>query len=220
MKKCLIIFVVMICIPTVFAQNVVQKYEIDTTRFSKKYYHLKSLFESLPNKKKEIVFLGNSITEQGNWAELFNNKRVVNRGIGGDRTDGILYRLKEVTESKPAKVFLLIGTNDIRYGRSVKYIVDRNQLIIKKIKEESPKTIIYLQSLLPTYNRTERPIEIIRDINLGFQKIAKEENVVYIDLFSNFTDSSGYLEKKYSLDGLHLNGLGYQKWKTIIEHLL
>ena len=210
----------MICIPTVFAQNVVQKYEIDTSRFSKKYYHLKSHFESLPNKKKEIVFLGNSITEQGNWAELLNNKRIVNRGIGGDRTDGILYRLKEVTESKPAKVFLLIGTNDIRYGRSVKYIVERNQLIIKNIKEESPKTIIYLQSLLPTYNRKERPIEIIRDINLGFQKIAKEENVVYIDLFSNFIDSSGYLDKKYSLDGLHLNGLGYQKWKTIIEHLM
>ena len=91
--------IAMLCIGNIKAQ------EIDTTRFSEKYYHMKSVFESLPNGKKEIVFLGNSITEQGRWSEIFNNKHIVNRGIGGDRTDGVLFRLTEVISSKPQKIF-------------------------------------------------------------------------------------------------------------------
>jgi lysophospholipase L1-like esterase len=204
----------MLCFTNVTAQD------IDTSGFSKKYYHMKSVFKSLPDNKNEIIFLGNSITEQGRWRELFNNKHIINRGIGGDRTDGVLFRLDEVISSKPKKVFLLIGINDVRYKRPVKYIVDKNLQIIKKIKENSPKTKIYLQSILPTYGRKERPIETIKAINEGFKLIAKQENVTYIELFSHFTDSSGYLDKKYSLDGLHLNGAGYQNWKKIIKHLV
>jgi len=191
--------------------------EIDTRKFSKKYYHLKSLFESLPNNKNEIIFLGNSITEQGNWAELLNNTRIINRGIGGDRTDGILFRLKEITESKPAKVFLLIGTNDIKYGRSEEYIALRIQQIIKTIKKDSPKTKVYLQSILPTYERKERPIEVIKTINAKLQKIAATEQIFYINLFPHFIDDTGQLNKGYSLDGLHLNGQGYLLWSRLLK---
>lgn len=215
MKKKILTLLVMLCISGITAQ------EIDTTGFSKKYYHMKSVFESLPNSKKEIVFLGNSITEQGRWSELFfGNKHIVNRGIGGDRTDGILFRLEEVISSKPKKIFLMIGINDLRYGRSAKYIVDKNHQIIQRIKKESPNTKIYLQSLLPTYGRRKRPIEIIREINQGLKFTAEKENITYIDLFSHFMDNTGSLDKKYSLDGLHLNGLGYQQWKNLIEHLV
>jgi lysophospholipase L1-like esterase len=203
-----LIAIALICISITKAQ------EIDTTRFSKKYHHMQSVFESLPNGKKEIVFLGNSITEQGRWSELFNNKHIVNRGIGGDSTDGVLFRLTEVISSKPKKIFLMIGINDVRYGRSVKYIVDKNRQIIQRIKKESPNTKIYLQSLLPTYGRKERPIKTIEAINQGFISISHQENINYINLF---IDETGALDKKYSLDGLHLNGLGYLKWKAQIK---
>jgi lysophospholipase L1-like esterase len=213
-KRCnkTLLAIALLCIGITKAQE-----EIDTTRFSKKYYHMQSVFESLPNGKKEIVFLGNSITEQGRWSELFNNKHIVNRGIGGDRTDGVLFRLTEVISSKPKKIFLMIGINDVRYGRSVKYIVDKNRQIIKRIKKESPNTKIYLQSLLPTYGRKERPIKTIEAINQGFISIAHQENITYINLFPHFIDETGALDKKYSLDGLHLNGLGYLKWKAQIK---
>ncbi len=194
--------------------------EIDTTHFSKKYYHRKSAYEQIPNRKGEIVFLGNSITEQGTWRELFQNNHIVNRGIGGDTTDGVLYRLDEVTTSHPDKIFLLIGTNDLRNEKTPEYITQRITQITEKIKKDSPNTELYLQSVFPTYNRSERPIFSIKEINKGIQKLADNHNVIFINLFSHFSnpDDNEQLYREFSLDGLHLNGKGYLKWKTLIEN--
>ena len=82
-------------------------------KFSEYYYHKKAHFENLPNTQDEIIFLGNSITDGCEWSELFQDLRIKNRGISGDITEGVLQRLKEVTESKPSKVFIMIGVNDI-----------------------------------------------------------------------------------------------------------
>ncbi len=193
--------------------------EIDTTHFSKKYYHRKSVYDQMPNKKGEIVFLGNSITEQGTWRELFQNNHIVNRGIGGDTSDGILYRLEEVTASHPEKIFLLIGTNDLRNEKTPEYIIQRITQITEKIKKDSPNTVLYLQSVLPTYNRLERPISLVKAINKGIQKLADGNSVFYIDLFSHFANPNDQeqLYKKLSLDGLHLNGKGYLRWKGLIQ---
>jgi glycerophosphoryl diester phosphodiesterase len=201
-----------------FAWNLYPQ-EIDTTHFSKKYHHKKSIFETMPNKKGEIVFLGNSITEQGPWRELFQNNHIINRGIGGDTTDGVLFRLDEVTASHPNKIFLLIGTNDLRNGKTPEYIIQRITQITKRIRKDSPNAILYLQSVLPTYNRPERPVSSIAAINKGIQKLVDNHNVFYIDLFSHFanTNDKQQLYRKLSLDGLHLNGKGYLKWKNLIK---
>ena len=84
-----------------------------------------TLFEVLPTSKKDIIFLGNSITNGGEWAELLGNPHVKNRGISGDRTDGVLDRLHVITKGKPAKIFLLIGINDLSGGRSIEEIAPR-----------------------------------------------------------------------------------------------
>ena len=82
-----------------------------------------SAFEALPIAPDDVVFLGDSITEAGPWEELFPGIRVRNRGIGGDTTGGVLRRLEQVTSGGPAKVFLLIGTNDLGRGASEAEIV-------------------------------------------------------------------------------------------------
>ena len=69
----------------------------------------------MPDTPNEIIMLGNSITDGCEWSELFQNSNIKNRGISGDITEGVLYRLDEVTRSKPAKVFLLIGINDLHW---------------------------------------------------------------------------------------------------------
>jgi len=219
MKKHIIVSLAIFYFLSGFAQqNNHDTNGVDTTGFSKKYYHHKNQFELLPNRKKEIVFLGNSITARGNWSEWFNNKRIINRGISGDRTDGVLYRLDEVISSKPKKIFLLIGVNDIKYKRSNEYIIRKIHQIIKRIKKKSPKTEVFIQSILPTYGREKhRPVGKVKTINTGLKKISLKENVKYIDLFSRFIDDSGFLNKTYSLDGLHLNGHGYLLWKQVIE---
>ena len=78
-------------------------------KYSTFYYQRATLFEELPVTSSDIIFLGNSITNGAEWAELFKNKHVKNRGISGDICMGVYDRLDAILKGKPAKIFLLIG---------------------------------------------------------------------------------------------------------------
>jgi lysophospholipase L1-like esterase len=190
-------------------------------------YNLRlALFKSYPNSPKDIIFLGNSITQGVDWAELLQNPNCKNRGISGDITYGVLERLSEVTEGKPAKVFVLIGINDIEHNIPDTLIVNNYRRIIRQIKAESPKTKIYFHTLLPVnneftqfkkhYNKDEH----IAFVNSELKKIAEEEKITLIDLHPHFLDASNKLDKRYTQDGLHLNAAGYQVWAGILKQYL
>jgi predicted alpha-1,2-mannosidase len=184
------------------------------------YYHRKEHFETLPDTPGEIIFLGNSITDGAEWFELFGgNTNIKNRGIGGDDTDGVLDRLNEVTSSKPKKVFIMIGTNDLAYGKTVDHISRNHEKIVRHIRSTSPATKIYMQSILPVDDALHhtRPNVSMLEINRRLKEYCAKNDVTYIDLVPVFADDKGKLNKKYSLDGLHLNGVGYQKWVEIIK---
>jgi lysophospholipase L1-like esterase len=183
------------------------------------YYQQKEHFESLPNTKNEIIFLGNSITNNCEWAELFGNPNVKNRGIGGDDTDGILERLSEVTESNPAKIFIMIGVNDLANLKTTDYIVNNYKKIISRIIESTTDTKIYIQSILPTDDaiHVNQKNTYIIEINDQLKQIALSNKLTYIDLFSIFKLENNQLNPEYSLDGLHLNCKGYLAWKKAIE---
>ncbi|MBI9065056.1 MAG: sialate O-acetylesterase [Marinilabiliaceae bacterium] len=196
-------------------------------QFSTYYHQRKSLFEELPNTKKEIIFLGNSITDGAEWCELFDNKRVKNRGISGDVTEGVLYRLEEVTESQPAKVFLLIGVNDLARGISSDSIVSKIREIATRINTQSPKTEVYIQSILPVNpvfkkftGHCSKTEEIMR-INQQLKAWSAQSPVQFVDLFSHFkNEEDNLMNSKYTNDGLHLTGAGYVLWADIIRPLL
>ena len=187
------------------------------------YYQKKSLFELLPNQAHEIIFLGDSITDGCEWAELFCNKKIINRGISGDTTDGVLARLGEVLESSPKAVFMMIGVNDLGGGKSVEYILDNLGKIIKKIKKISPGTKLYVQSILPVSDKfnqfptyTDKNKEII-SVNRTLESICRKTDTVYIDLHSLFAGENGKLDPAYTNEGLHINGKGYLLWKSVIQ---
>jgi len=203
-----------------------QQPAVDSTVRPGSYKLRWELFKSYPNSKKDIIFLGNSITQGVDWAELLQNKHARNRGISGDITYGVLERLSEVTEGQPAKVFVLIGINDIEHNIPDTLIVNNYRRIIRQIKAESPKTKIYFHTLLPVnneftqfkkhYNKDEH----ILFVNTELKKIAAEEKITLIDLHSHFLDASNKLDKKYTLDGLHLNAEGYKVWAGILKPYL
>lgn len=183
------------------------------------YYHKKEHFEKLPDTENEIIFLGDSITDNAEWAELFGNTpRIKNRGIGGDDTDGVLERLGEVMASSPDKVFIMIGTNDLAYGKTKEYVVRNYRKIIERIMEESPDTEIYVQSVLPVDEAVHytRPNTDIDYINERLQELSDELDLTYINLADVF-EKAGKLNPEYSIDGLHLNGEGYEIWKEQIR---
>lgn len=187
------------------------------------YYEQKvTLFRGLPDTKGEIIFLGNSITDIGEWAELWQNPKVKNRGISGDNTFGVLARLDEVTASHPDKVFIMIGINDIAKGTPDSVIVANYQKICERIRQASPKTKVYVQSILPTnadfteFKRHQDKDAHIRAVNAALQRICAEKGLAYIDLYTSFLDKDGKMNKQYTNDGLHINGYGYQLWKQVL----
>ncbi len=181
------------------------------------------LFKSYPDHKSDIIFLGNSITAGTDWMELMGRADVRNRGISGDISYGILERLDEVTGGKPAKVFILIGINDISRNIPDSLILCNYRKIIQRIKKESPATGIYFQTLMPVnnsftqfknhYNKDEH----ILYINAQLKKMGAEEKITVIDLYPHFLGQDNKLDPKYTIDGLHLNAEGYKVWASILK---
>ena len=192
--------------------------------YSDHYYKRIAMFEKEADTKNEIIFLGNSITEGGDWKALFPNKNVINRGISGDVTDGILFRLDEVTASKPSKIFLLIGTNDMAHGKSIDYVLEHTEKIILQIKSQSKDTKIYLQSILPVnpnvgkkFSGHKNNHQKIMKANKRLKALAKALNLKYINLHKAMRNGKSYIKPKYTYDGLHLSETGYEKWKQVIR---
>jgi lysophospholipase L1-like esterase len=184
------------------------------------YWDKKSQFETLPKSEAEIVFLGDSLTDSCEWQEFFRNAIIKNRGISGDTTNGILNRIDEVVDSKPQKLFLMIGINDVNRGEKVDEILNNYKLILTNFRERIPQTQVFIQSILPINNQ-KRPNKgvnsIILELNANLKNLAKQFSFQYIDLFSAFLDDNNQLDARYTTDGVHLNGQGYFVWKRIIE---
>ena len=187
------------------------------------YYHQRvTLFKALPQTEGDIIFLGNSITDGGEWSELFADLKIKNRGISGDNTSGVLNRLDEIYNRKPAKVILLIGTNDLARSISPDSVVKNVLWIAALLKEKSPQTKLYVQSIFPVNEKfgkfsghTSKAQQII-EVNKMLWHHSTQYGYYYKDVFLALADSLGRLNAAYTNDGLHLTGAGYLKWKETI----
>lgn len=195
------------------------------TLHSTYYYQRKAHFERLPNSKGEIIFIGDSIIDGCEWGELFGNTQIKNRGISGDVTQGVLNRLTEVTESKPEKVFLMIGTNDLARSITTEKVIRNLAHIVENINAESPDTEVFLHSILPVnnhygkFNGHTKNGAKIKAVNAALSQ-GVGGRYTFIDLHTRFSDKDGKLDLGLSNDGLHLNGAGYERWAELIENYL
>lgn len=186
------------------------------------YEHQKNLFEVLPKDSATIVFLGNSLTAYGEWAELLENPNIRNRGIPGDYSSGVLERLPAIIAMQPKQIFLMIGVNDLLF-RTPPVILDYYARIVAQVKKDCPQTELLLQSVLPVNNEvrnTRIQNATIQTLNDGIQKLAQEQQLKYIDLFPSFLDKNGNLDPRYTQDGIHINGEAYLIWKGAIEKFI
>lgn len=187
------------------------------------YDQRRSFFEAMPDTENEIIMLGNSITNGASWDELFPDVNIKNRGISSDITLGVLDRLDEVVSSKPLKVFILIGVNDIARNIPIDTIMVNYKQIVRKIQQSTPNTKIYIQSLMPTnsdfsdFKNHQGKIKQIKQLNKRLEALSTETGTGFIDLYPHFEDETGKLSKKYTNDGLHLMGAGYIHWTSILK---
>lgn len=212
----------LLCIIIVFISNIVSAQialpAYKDTEFSTTYRHRLSLFRLLPIERNDIIFLGNSITAGNEWSELFRDGKIKNRGISGDITAGVLHRLPGIIQQKPAKIFLLIGINDLSRGISTDSILRNIFLAADYIHQESPATRLYIQSILPVNkqlnlytNHTDKKDSILI-INRQLDANATEHHFVFINLYPHFTNAEAALDTALTDDGLHLRGEGYMRW--------
>lgn len=181
-----------------------------------------SMFRQTPVRPGAVIFLGNSITEGGNWQELFPDHEVLNRGIGGDVATGVLDRMDEVVRHEPSILFLCIGTNDLADGIPPEDIAGTVRKILVLARKETPATRLIVQSVLPVRPGVvfgHRPGPILQ-LNEHLLALCKEMNVTYLDIHDAFADADGFLREDFTNDGLHLLGPAYLMWEEILQPVL
>ena len=220
MKKILPVFM---CFLISLASEAQQVY--DTIPFIPEYHQKRLvLFSHESTAKGAYIFLGNSITEFGNWRKLVGDSSVVNRGIAGDVTFGVLKRLDDVIARTPSKLFIEVGINDVAKGIPAGVIAKNIATIALRVHAGSPKTILFVYSLLPV-NETakaeypevyEKKGDITR-VNKYLEENARHAGYRYVNLYPLFSDNTGSLKAEYSVDGLHLNETGYRLWAGLMK---
>lgn len=144
--------------------------------------------------------------------------------MAGNMTDHVLYRLEEITLAKPKQVFLMIGINDLLQNVNPEQILKNQIQILEKIKTAKQDTGLTIQSLLPANeDRLLLDIKINNEIyklNHLLDSYARKSNICYIDLHSEFLNTTGQLDNRYTFDGIHLNETGYKLWAQLIESFI
>jgi hypothetical protein len=166
-----------------------------------------------------VVMLGDSLTEGAQWAEITGCYFVANRGIGGDDSAGVLRRLDEVLNLKPAAVFLMVGVNDVASSVPTDRIVDNVQQILERLTKSGAR--VYLALVLPVAQSFTRKINPkIDELNAAYIKLAKEAQVQLLDFRSETRNEDGFLRDDFSRDGIHLTAEGYRVWRDAVMPLV
>ncbi len=191
----------------------------DTLPYSPVHYKQRiDRFAKEPVVTGKILFLGSSQTERGNWRRLLKDSSVVNRGISGDNTFGVLRRLDDIMRRKPSKIFLLIGVDDLSKNIPTEVVLENIFAIISKLRAGSPKPSIFVQSLLPVnpalknFPPSFAKQDQIIELNGLLKKYSDVLKFTFIDIHSEFVDKQNVFDPKLTIDGLYLNSSGYAHW--------
>lgn len=211
------------------ANAVVGSITDEPAKYHEHYYKRMIEFGQEPKIQHDnIIMLGNSITEGGkDWANWLKNKYVINRGISGDIANGIYDRLYTMLPAHPAKIFMMIGVNDVSHNLSTDSIANMIIRVAERIQKDSPKTKLYVQSLLPIrelvgkWKRLIGKAQQIPEINAKLETWAKKHHVTYINLFPLFTEpNTNIMRAELTYDGLHLTHEGYMVWVKELKKYL
>lgn len=181
-------------------------------------------------KKGQILFTGSSLMEQFPVCELASacglDKLVYNRGVGGFTTDDFLREIDTVLfDPEPCKVFLNIGTNDMREredgGDWMERLLDNYESILKQSRERLPRTQMYLMAYYPVNGELSegnpqagamlkvRTNENIAAVNRRVSGLAKAYGYHFIDVNQGLTDEKGNLKAEYTVEGVHMFAEAY-----------
>lgn len=161
-----------------------------------------------------VMMLGDSITQNGRFHHLFPTQFVLNYGVGGDTAQMVQARLASVIKTAPAKIFLMVGTNDVHHPIAPAETIAQVRIILTDLRNALPNTKIYLHPVTPRAPKHRQKIEAI---NAGYLALAREMNLPYIDLYTPMLGNDGGIQHIYSNDNQHFTGAGYAVWIDAIR---
>lgn len=176
--------------------------------------------------KAQLVFLGDSITagwggkdNQPIWNKAFGAYTPANFGIGGDRTQHVLWRILngELEVIKPKAVVLMIGTNNSG-SDSAEGIAKGVTVIVETIRAKQPQAKILLLAVFPRGEKASPNPgrDKLKQVNAIIAKLDDGKNVFFLDIGDKFMQPDGSLTKEIMPDFLHLSPAGYQIWADAI----
>ncbi|MCC6288478.1 MAG: alpha/beta fold hydrolase [Chitinophagaceae bacterium] len=178
------------------------------------YFKRMELFAT-QKEQKNIVMLGNSLTEGGHWESLLQRNDVANRGIGSDVTEGYINRIKDVFEITPKICFVEGGVNDLARQVPQKIIISNLATLIDTLRSENIIPVLNTVTYVADNYRWLEPDTFnssIKKLNRAITTLAKKKKVMLIDLNGKITDGT-YLLKKYAVeDGIHYTAETYRLW--------
>lgn len=169
------------------------------------------------------ILFGNSMTE--NFAAYLPvSDSIINMGISGDFSEGLIKRIDNVINFQPNNIFIMIGINDIIEKVPLSVIQENYLEILELIETNCPNTKIYIQSTLPTRD-LESLISSsyginknVQALNLFLNEISNKKGITFIDMYSEFTNENNELSEELTTDGIHLTRAGYNLWITHLEN--
>jgi len=169
---------------------------------------------------KHLVFIGDSLTEWGDWERRFAGYQVTNLGISGETVEGLLARRERIRPQidNPDFIFLMTGINNIATGQYD--IIPPYREIVRNLTTWYKRSAVVVQSLLPVDGKWVSET-VIQDTNRQLRDIASEFNAEYLDVYRLFVDAKGIPKSGYlSDDGVHLAEKGYDVWAREVERFL
>ena len=177
----------------------------------------------------DIAFIGDSITQgwEGNgrnvWQKFYGERKALNFGVGGDRTQHVLWRFDhgQLDGIQPKVCVLLIGTNNSNKDDNTEAdILAGVNAIVSGIRKRLPQSKLIVLGIFPRGSTFSTQRGKILQVNQALAKLADGKSVYYVDFGSQLIESDGSISREIMPDYLHLTERGYQIWAEATEPLL
>ena len=175
----------------------------------------------------DLVFIGDSITSgwesRGTkvWDKFYGKRNAANLGIGGDRTQHVIWRLNNgnLKGISPQAAVVMIGTNNSS-DNTPEQIADGVTVIVNQLRSRLPETKILLLAIFPRGANNDERRRVNEKANAIISKLDDGAHIHYLDIGQNFMSTEDELTRGMMPDLLHLTEQGYTIWAESIESSL